>query len=99
DNATAKPKPVALQRPQALFSQASFPIQNAIDNNPATGWGTAPRFGQPNVAVFEVKQPITNVNSTKLTFTLDQGFGGQHTIGRFRLSVTTVNQPVSLTGP
>jgi hypothetical protein len=99
DNATAKPKPVALHRPQALFSQDQFPIKNAIDNNPATGWATAPRFGQPNTAVFEIKQPITDANGTKLTFTLDQQFGGKHVIGKFRVSVTTMKPPVSLSGP
>jgi Protein of unknown function (DUF1553)/Protein of unknown function (DUF1549) len=98
-NATVQPMPVALHRPQATFSQAQFPIQNAIDNNPATGWATAPRFGQPNIAVFEIKQPITDANGTKLTITLEHVFGQQHVIGKFRISVTTMKPPLSLTGP
>jgi hypothetical protein len=99
-DATAKPKPIVLQNPQAIFSQDQFPIKNAIDNNPATGWATSPRFGQPNTAVFEIATPINDANGSKLVITLDQRFaGGQHSIGRFRLSVTTIKPPVSLTGP
>jgi hypothetical protein len=95
----SKSRPVVLQRPQALFSQEGFPIQNAIDNNLATGWATSPRFGQPNAAAFEIKEPITDANGTKLVFTLEHKFGTQHVIGKFRLSVTTSKPPLSLTGP
>ena len=98
-DATAKLKPLVLQRPQAIFSQAQFPIQNAIDNNLATGWATSPRFGQPNTAVFEIATPINDANGSKLVITLDQRFGTQHVIGRLRLSITTMKPPVSLTGP
>ncbi len=96
---TGQPKPIALQRPQALFSQVQFPIQNAIDNNPATGWAISPRFGQANTAVFEITTPINDANGSKLVITLDQHFGMQHVIGRLRLSITTTKPPVSLTGP
>ncbi|HKB39982.1 MAG TPA: hypothetical protein VKD72_26335, partial [Gemmataceae bacterium] len=101
DNATAKDRKVPLHRPQATFGQGGFPIQNAIDNNPATGWAIAPQFGRPQTAVFEVKGPaLTDANGTKLTFVLDQRFPGRdHNIGKFRLSVTTMKPPLSLSGP
>jgi hypothetical protein len=41
------------------------------------------------VAVFESVSDFGFVGGTNLTFTLNQVFGGQHTIGRFRLSITT----------
>ena len=50
-----KATPVKLTRPQATFSQDNFPIGNAIDNNPATGWAIAPQLGRDHVAVFEVQ--------------------------------------------
>src|SRR5207244_12422781 len=45
------------------------------------------------------KEPITDANGTKLVFRLEQTFGQQHVIGKFRLSVTTSKPPLSLTGP
>jgi hypothetical protein len=100
DNATAKPRPVALHRPQATFSQEGFPIQFAIDRDPNTGWAIAPQLGRPQTAIFETKAPLTDANGTKFTFVLDQRFPGRdHNIGKFRLSVTTMKAPLSLSGP
>src|SRR5207253_1037129 len=70
----------------------------AIDNNPGTGWAVSPSFGRPHAAVFEVAGKLGTDKGTALTVTLDQQFpGGQHNIGRFRLSVTTDKNP-ALTG-
>ncbi len=93
----AAPKPVMLQRPQADFSQDTFPINNAIDNNPGTGWAIAPQMGRDHVAVFELKDKAGFPGGTTLTFTLQQLFPGKdHNIGQLRLSVTTMTPPVLL---
>ena len=47
-----------LIRPQATFSQDTYPIANAVDNNPETGWAISPQFGKPQVAVFELANQI-----------------------------------------
>jgi hypothetical protein len=92
-----KPTPVKLTRPQATFSQDNFPIGNAIDNNPATGWAIAPQFGRNHVAVFEVQNKFGFKDGTALTFTLNQQFSGkEHNIGKFRLSATTAKPPILL---
>jgi hypothetical protein len=78
---------------QAIFSQDSFPVQNAVDNNPATGWATAPRFGQDNAALFKFEKPVSGPAGLSFTATLDQRFGTKHIIGKFRLSVTTDPNP------
>ena len=97
DPKAGKSKAVALRNPQATFAQEGFPIKNAIDNNPNTGWAIAPQFGKPQVAVFETKGKIGEKGGMKLTFTLQQLFNGkEHNLGRVRLSVTTVNPPVPL---
>jgi hypothetical protein len=99
DPKSGKSGPVGLRNPQATFAQEGFPIKNAIDNNPNTGWAIAPQFGKPQVAVFETKGKIGNKGGTKLTFTLQQLFNGkEHNLGRVRLSVTTVNPPIPLNG-
>jgi hypothetical protein len=84
---------VKLQKPQADYSQPQFPVANAIDNNPGTGWAVADQLGRDHVAVFEFTQPVGTGGPIELTITMDQHFGGDHNIGKFRLSVTTDKDP------
>jgi hypothetical protein len=94
-----KPKPVALHNAQATFSQDGFAVGNAIDNNPATGWALAPQSGKAQEALFQLRDPLKFVGGSELTVTMVQRFGGQHTIGKFRLMATTSKPPLSLGGP
>ncbi len=91
-----KAKPVALQNASADFAQASFSPALAIDGNPAPkqGWAVSPEFGKPHSAVFETKENLPA--GATLTLVMEQGWGGQHTIGRFRLSATNAPRPVKL---
>jgi hypothetical protein len=93
-----KPKVVKLVRPQATFSQNGFPISNVVDNNNETGWAIADQFGKPQVAVFECQQKFGSTEGTTMKVTMVQNFGTQHTIGKFRISVTTTKPPVQLQG-
>jgi hypothetical protein len=96
----AAPTAVALKNAIADFSQDDWAVAGAIDGKPDTGWGIAPQFGKAHVAIFEVATPIANSEGTTLTFTLDQQFPGKdHSIGKFRLSVTTSKGPFKLEGP
>ncbi len=93
-DAAAATKPVHFKSASADFSQKDFPIANAIDNDPKTGWGLMPEFGKPHAAVFELDQPIAADGDVRLTATLDfQSPFSQHHIGRFRLSVTSAKSP------
>jgi hypothetical protein len=97
---TAAPKPAALHRAQATFSQDTFGVANAIDNNPGTGWALSPQTGKPHTAVFEFKTPVSFPQGALLHVSLLQQYPDkQHTIGKFRLSVTTAPAPLSLSGP
>ncbi len=92
-----KGKPVALKNAAATFAQQQFPIQGAIDNNPATAWAISPQFGKSQTAVFETKDKIGFPKGTELTFALQQQFPArEHNIGKFRLSVTTTPPPLNL---
>lgn len=97
-DAKEKPTRVQLIRPQATFSQDSFPIANAVDNNPATGWAISPQFGKPQVAVFELQNKIGTTEGTTLTVTMLQKFASAHNIGKFRIAVTNTKPPVLLQG-
>jgi hypothetical protein len=92
-----KPRPVALSRATADFSQADFQVQKAIGNNPASGWAIAPQFGKDHVAVFELKEKLASPGT--LTFTLEHKYTGKdHNIGKFRLAVTDSPPPVQAQG-
>jgi hypothetical protein len=97
EGAQGKPKPLVLQNAAATFSQESWDVAGAIDNNPATGWAIAPRFGQAHSAFFEVKGPLNFAKPVILTVTMLQQFPGQqHNIGKFKLYVTASPPPLNL---
>src|SRR5262249_364435 len=87
-----------LKNAQADFSQEDWAVAGAIDNNGATGWAVAPEFGKPHTAYFQLATPLSLPTGATLTVTMFQGFGEQHTIGRFRLSLTT-SKTLPLKGP
>ena len=96
----SKAAPVKLVTPMADFNQQNYEIARAVDgdtNNQGTGWAISPATGVVHWATFEAEQPIGAEGGTVLTFKLHQRFNGnKHTIGRFRLSVTTLPKPVGL---
>jgi hypothetical protein len=93
DKPDAAATAIKLTATQQIFQQDGFPAANAVDGNPATGWATAPRFGQDNAALFKFQQPVSGPAGIAFTAVLDQRFGTNHVIGKFRLSVTTDPNP------
>ncbi len=90
---------VLLHNAKADFAQQNFSPAAAVDGSPngAKGWAIAPHAGLTHWAVFETKAPAGFAGGTVLTFTFRQQFGkGQHTLGRFRLSVARAKPPVAL---
>jgi hypothetical protein len=90
---------VPLQNPTADFSQTNFPVAAAIDGITTNkiGWSVDDLPGRRNrdrQAVFETRKPVGFEGGTMLKFTLDQTFGTEHTLGRFRLSVSTDARPL-----
>jgi hypothetical protein len=93
-----KQRPLKFVRPEATFSQDGFPVANAIDNNNATGWAIAPQVGRDHAALFRVQQGPNAKAGIQMTFTLEQRYGQNHTLGRFRISATSDKNP-RLTSP
>ena len=89
---------VALVDPAATFSQKGFPVANALGNDPATGWGVSPQQGKAHAAYFPFKAPLAFPKGTVLTVTLTQSFR-DYSIGKFRLSVTTMKPPLQYLAP
>ena len=95
----AEAKPLKLTDARADFSQASWDVSGAIDDNAKTGWAIAPQFHKPHWAMFRCVEPLANANETTLTFRLVQEFGTGRTIGRLRLSAITGAYPAATAAP
>ncbi|VTR95688.1 Vegetatible incompatibility protein OS=uncultured planctomycete GN=HGMM_F33C03C19 PE=4 SV=1: Big_2: PSCyt2: PSD1 [Gemmata massiliana] len=93
DKPDAPATAIKLKALAAIFSQETFPAANAVDGNPGTGWATAPRLGVDNAALYKFDKPVSDPAGGYFTAILDQRYGGKHTIGKFRLSVTTDANP------
>jgi hypothetical protein len=92
-------KPLRFKSASADFSQKDFPVANAIDADPKSGWAIHPEFGRPHTAIFAIEQPFTTAGADALSVTLDfQSQFGQHQCGRFRLSATTAENPHAAQG-
>ncbi len=101
-NGEAASANIPLQNATADFSQGKdmkeWPVAAAIDGDVKTGWAIASQFGKNHVAVFETSSDAGFPGGTRLTITLDQQYGSQHTLGRFRISVTDMPRPVRIGG-
>ncbi|MBX7103071.1 MAG: DUF1549 domain-containing protein [Gemmataceae bacterium] len=90
-------KKVELRHGLADFSQQTFSPNKAIDGNTATrneGWAISPQFGEDHWVTYETATPVGHPAGTVLTIKLHQSYRDKkHTMGRFRLSVTTSPKP------
>lgn len=89
---------VQLTNASATFSQDKFDVARVIDGDRGkqSGWAVAPKLGQSHVAVLETGSDVGVEGGARLAFTLTQSYGGKHTLGRFRISVTTSPRPVAV---
>ncbi len=96
---TAPGQPVALTGAVADFSQDNYAIGGAVDGSPngGKGWAVSPNGGMTHWAVFQTKEPAGFASGTTLTITFQHAFTSkQHSLGRFRVSVTRAKGPVAL---
>ena len=87
--------PVELASAIADFSQDGYPVANAIDGKPDTGWAVAGHEKPADHrAVFAFAKPLAAGPGTTLTVRLKfESSFKQHAIGRFRLSLTSLDHP------
>ena len=86
----AATQPVEIATPRRAIEQKDYPASAALDDKPETGWAIGPLKGQPAAAEFFFKKPQARDGKSIFTITLDQAASAipQHTLGRFRISVT-----------
>jgi hypothetical protein len=95
-----QPQPIALLNATASFEQkgGNLSVSSAIDpskKDGKPGWAVAEQVGRNNHAVFETKTDLGDGSPTKLAIRLHQTHGTKHTLGRFRISATSVARPVT----
>ncbi|HKS38715.1 MAG TPA: DUF1549 domain-containing protein, partial [Verrucomicrobiae bacterium] len=89
-------KSAKLLNASADFGDKDFGATKAIDGNTdaKNGWSVGDKTATAHAASFEVEGRPVEEPGSLLIFTLVQKHGTNHTLGRFRISATTVPQPV-----
>lgn len=82
----------------ADYSQKDWPAQNAIDGKAGkgkngTGWAIANKYGKPHNLIITLAQSLKIKSGIYLHIVLDQQYGAQHTIGCFRITARTGQNP------
>lgn len=100
--------PLAFQNPSASYEQTGaaggnpygkWAVAAALDQDAkgkTWGWAIMEQVGRPQVAIFETASDLTLPAGAELKIFLDQNLDNpQHTLGCFRLAVTTAARPIS----
>jgi mono/diheme cytochrome c family protein len=90
--------PVKLASAKATFEQSGQPVAATIDDNKTTAWGVSPEVGKDHSACWELETPLKYDKGMTLTFILkfDKDTGAN--LGRFRISISSADKPVTLDG-
>src|SRR6185437_3226418 len=88
-----KETPIPLTKAAADFSQAKYPVADALNNRDPKhhGWAVAPHLVEPHVAVFSTDAPSELPSGALLKLTLDHQFEFSYpgfSLGKFRVSFT-----------
>jgi WD40 repeat protein len=88
---------------KADFAQSDFAVSQAIDGkvySGRNGWaiGGAPSL-QRHIATFKLEDPLVSTNGVTVRFNLQQHYGDNLLLGRFRLYVTTSEDPLDFGMP
>lgn len=96
----APDKAVKLVAAKADFSQDGFPVEQAIDGvvkGGGNGWAVAGAGGiRSHTAVFKFENPIGDTNGLSIRIRMQHRFGNSFMIGRFRVYLTTGDDPLDL---
>ena len=85
-----------LHRAKADFSQSGWPVTNALSKNDSNGWAVMPQFNKNHEAMFEVQGDPPSLEGKTLEIVMRQQFSqGDHSLGKFRFSLTDSKRPLS----
>ncbi|HIE97195.1 MAG TPA: DUF1549 domain-containing protein, partial [Fuerstia sp.] len=94
-NGDGSEQQVAIKDAVASFEQKGWPVKNALDGKPATGWAVDGQVSSARdpLAVFRFATAIDVAAGDRLIVELQQEAVDFHNIGLFRLSTSTVENP------
>lgn len=81
---------------EADFTQKSFSPQQALSDKKGTGWAIAPQMGRSHRIDLFLSPGVEYSGKKYLQVVLDQQYGGQHMIGRFRVQTMTGSDPTRI---
>ena len=84
-----KPQRLSFKAADADFSQRDFSPSGALTNRRKTGWAISPQMGKSHTINFYFKERVDLLPEENLQVVLDQSYGGQHLIGKFRIRLIT----------
>jgi len=88
---------IKLTDPSATFSQDGYDVAMAIDGNPNTGWAIAPQQGKNHTAVFQTSGEVGFEGGCLITLKIVNNFTDNvHQLGKFRISASDSDRPVTL---
>ncbi len=88
-NGSTPAQAVKIVSGEADVEQDGFPVTHAFDGNAGTGWAVdagGRKLNAPHTATFRFDHTVAFAGGTRVVVTLYQQYGGQHLIGRPRLS-------------
>ncbi len=86
---------LSLTHPSADVVTKEYPIAAALDGKNATGWGLMGPPGERHVFVVEFAKPVDVPVGSVLRVDLDQLHGASHTLGKFRIGITSALPPIT----
>lgn len=87
----SEPQTAKFVKAEATYSQAGWEIGRVVDDVPNNGWAVdGPTRRDPTTAMFLMDGPLTIAENSTITVRLKHEALGQHNIGRFRLSYTSL---------
>ncbi len=92
-NSLEEAKPVKLASARADVEQKEFPVTNAFDGKSNTGWAVdaaGKKLNSTQTATFTFEKPAGFAGGTRFIVKLDHQYGGQHLIGRPRISFSAL---------
>ncbi|MFM7846739.1 MAG: PSD1 and planctomycete cytochrome C domain-containing protein [Planctomycetota bacterium] len=84
---TAEPHVLKLVQARADYEQPNYPVADALHPDEHKGWGVGLGGNKDRTAWFVLEKPLELPQGGEWTVTLEQRYGSQHTLGRFRISV------------
>jgi hypothetical protein len=82
---------LGLQRPEADFEQTGFKAADVLNRKPNSkkGWAVSPKLKEAHWLQVRTLRPESLRPGEQLRVTIEQSYGGQHLLGRFRFRALT----------